>query len=283
MNVFFKTLFCFALFCIIACKHEGISGTNVLGRQDCAYSLKYDAEVTMTQEPVNAADRSRLTPQDQVGLMPHTTRSAVEFCMKGNGASEWVIEKMQPRQVFEAKSYTLPDSSPITKTIRIVNDQATYIDAGGKVIRTTELKVNELTTGLNNLMNLAKNGSTEADFDKMLADARAANAEIVDMGEGIFRISKQLPTSSDVMSIMVDKKLGRVISNAMLNYLGKPKYVVAYAYEKGDAPILKTVIQRSFNTSPFGIEMKNEKVVEFIKLDISGKIPNKLDLSNAKN
>jgi hypothetical protein len=264
---------------MIACKHESISGANVMGGQDCAYALKCDAEVTMTQTPVNASDMSRLTPQDQVGLMPHTTRSAVEFCMKGNGTSEWVIEKMQPRQVFEAKSYTLPDPSVKTKTIRIVNDQATYMDAGGNVIRTAEFKVSELTAGLNNMMNLAKKGSTDTDFDKMLADARAANAEIVDMGEGVFTITKQLPNTSDRIAVMVDKTIGRVLSNAVLNDLGNVKYVVAFTYEKTEQPILKTVIQRSFTTSPDGIAMKSEKVIEFIKLEFSGQMPDKTNLT----
>jgi hypothetical protein len=227
----------------------------------------------MTQQPVNASDLNQLTPQDKVGLLPHTTRSAVEFCMKGNGTSEWVIEKMQPRQVFEAKSYTLPDPSPKTKTIRIANEQATFMDASGKVIRTTDFKVNELTATLNNLISLAKNGNTDSDFNKMLDDARKDNAEVVDMGEGLFRITKPMPTTSDRMSVMIDKNLGRVISNAVLNGIGKPKYMVTYAYEKANIPILKTVVQRKFSTSPSGVEMKSEKVIEFLKLDIVGKIP----------
>jgi hypothetical protein len=288
MKFFLKCTFFFALFFVFACKRELI-GTNgsglgsILGSGDCAYSINYDAEVTMTKQPVNAADMNRLTAEDKVGLLPHTTRSAVEFCMKGNGSSEWVIEKMKPRQVFEAKSYALPDPSPKAKIIRIVNDRATFIDSSGNVIRNAAFKVNELTAGLNSLMNLAKNGNTESDFNKMLEDARKVNAEIVDMGEGLFRITKSMPNSSDMMSVMVDKVLGRVVSNAILTGLGKPKYMVNYIYEKTDTPILKTVIQRSFNTSPHGIEMKSEKVVEFIKLDISGKIPNKTDGSTIKN
>lgn len=279
MNVFVKSTFCFAFFCIISCKNEGMLGTGGLniGDGDCAYSIKYDAEVTMTQQPVNASDLNQLTPQDKVGLLPHTTRSAVEFCMKGNGTSEWVIEKMQPRHVFEAKSYTLPDPSPKTKTIRIINEQATFMDASGKVIKTTDFKVNELSSALNNLMNLAKNGSTDSDFNKMLDDARKDNAEIVDMGEDIYRITKPIPTTSDMMSVIIDKNLGRVVSNAVLNGIGKPKYMVTYAYEKASTPILKTVVQRKFSTSPSGVEMKSEKVIEFLKLDIAGKIPTQTD------
>jgi hypothetical protein len=283
MNVFFKNLFCFALFCMVACKHEGISGTNVLIGQNCTYSVKYDAEVTSTQQPVNTADMSRLTPQDKVGLLPHATRSVVDLCMKNNGSSEWVIEKMEPRQVFQAKSYTLPDPSPKTKTIRIVNDQATFLDASGNVIKTTAFQVNALTTGMYNLMALAKKGNTESDFNVMLEEAQKDNAEIIDMGEGIYRITKSMPTTSDRMSVMVDKTLGRVISNAVLTALGKPKYVVSFSYEKGNKPILKTVVQQRFNTSPSGIAMKSEKVIEFLKLDISGEIPNKTAISSTKD
>ena len=273
-----------ALLSLVACKHDvlGGGGSNLLGGENCAYSIKYDAEVTMTQQPVNAADVNRLTPQDRVGLMPHTTRSAVDFCMKDNGASEWVVEKMQPRQVFEAKSHTLPDPSPKAKTIRIANDKATFIDASGKVIKTTDFQVNALTAGLNNLMTMAKNGNTSQDFDKMLDEARKANAEIVDMGEGIFTIRKPMPGTNDFMSVMVDKNMGRVISNAVGNQFGKPKYVVVYAYERGETPILKHVIQRKFTTSPSGVEMKSEKSIEFIKLEISGKIPNKSDQFNGQ-
>ena len=128
MKIIFKAIALVALLFSVACKHDAIGGGNLLGGENCAYSVKYDAEVTMMQQPVNAADLNRLTPQDRVGLLPHTTRSAVDFCMKDNGASEWVVEKMQPRQVFEAQSHTLPDPSPKAKTIRISNDKATFID-----------------------------------------------------------------------------------------------------------------------------------------------------------
>jgi hypothetical protein len=261
MKFIFKMSSFIALLLSVACKHDALGGGNILGGDNCAYSIKYDAEVTMTQSPVNAADLNRLTPQDRVGLMPHTTRSAVDFCMKDNGSSEWVVEKMQPRQVFEAKSYTLPDPSPKAKTIRIANDKATFLDANGKVIKSTDFQVNALTTGLNNLMNLAKNGSNSGDFDNMLADARKDNAEIIDMGEGVFTIRKSIPNSADVMSIMVDKNMGRVLSNAVGNQFGKPKYVVVYAYEPGSTPILKHVIQRKFETSASGVDMKSEKTI----------------------
>jgi hypothetical protein len=277
MKFILKMTSLITLLSLVACQHDALGGGNILGGENCAYSIKYDAEVTMTQTPVNSADLSRLTPQDRVGLMPHTTRNAVDFCMKDNGSSEWVIEKMQPRQVFEAKSYTLPDPSPKTKTIRIANDKATLLDANGKVIKTTDFQVNALTSGLSNLMNLAKNGSGSGDFDKMLADARKDNAEIIDMGEGVFTIRKPIPNSTDVMSIMVDKNMGRVLSNAVGSKFGKPKYVVVYAYEPGATPILKHVIQRKFSTSSSGVEMKSEKIIEFLKLEISGKFPNKTD------
>jgi hypothetical protein len=135
---------------------------------------------------------------------------------------------------------------------------------------------------MNNLVTLAKNGNTDTDFNKMLEDARKANAEILDMGEGIFRISSSMPNSSDMMSVMVDKNLARVISSAILNGLGKPKYISSYMYEKTSTPILKTVVQRSFSTSGHGIEMKSEKVIEFLKLEISGKIPTQTG-SNSKS
>jgi hypothetical protein len=78
---------------------------------------------------------------------------------------------------------------------------------------------------------------------------------------------------------MVDKTIGRVLSNAVLNDLGNVKYVVAFTYEKTEQPILKTVIQRSFTTSPDGIAMKSEKVIEFIKLEFSGQMPDKTNLT----
>jgi hypothetical protein len=282
MKFILKMTSLIALLFLVSCQHDALGGGSILGGDNCAYSIKYDAEVMMTQTPVNAADLNGLTPQDRVGLMPHTTRSAVDFCMKDNGSSEWVVEKMQPRQVFEAKSHTLPDPSPKTKTIRIANDKATFLDANGKVIKTTDFQVNTLTVGLNNLMNLAKNGSGSGNFDKMLADARKDNAEIIDMGEGVFTIRKTLPNSSDVMSIMVDKNMSRVLSNAVSNQFGKPKYVVVYAYEAGATPILKHVIQRSFSKSPSGVEMKSEKTIEFLKLEISGKFPTKNDQNDGQ-
>jgi hypothetical protein len=282
MKLIFKVIPFIALLFGVACKHDVLGGGNTLEGNNCAYSIKYDAEVTMTQTPVNSADLNRLTPQDRVGLLPHTTRSAVDFCMKENGMSEWVVEKMQPRQAFEAKSYTLPDPSPKTKTIRIANDKATLIDASGNVIKTTDFQVNALTSGLNNLMSLAKNGSSSGDFDKMLEDARRDKAEIIDMGEGIFTIRKLIPNSTDVVSVMVDKNMGRVISNAVGNQFGKPKYAVVYSYERASTPILKHVIQRKFSTSPSGVEMKSEKTIEFLKLEISGKIPNKLEQVNGQ-
>ena len=282
MKIILKVIALVALLFPVACKHDAIGGGNLLGGENCAYSIKYDAEVTMMQQPVNAADLNRLTPQDRVGLLPHTTRSAVDFCMKDNGTSEWVVEKMQPRQVFEAKSHTLPDPSPKAKTIRIANDKATFVDASGKVIKTTDFQVNALTTGLNNLMTIAKNGNTSQDFDKMLVDARKANAEIVDNGEGIFTIRKPMPNTSDVMSITMDKNMGRVLSNAVTNGFGKPKYMVIYTYERGEMPILKRVMQRKYSKSPSGVEMTSEKSIEFLKLEISGQIPNKTNLSDGK-
>lgn len=282
MNLFLKATICFALFCLFSCKHEGISGTSLLIGQDCAFAVKYDAEVITTEEPVNAADMSRLTPEAKVGLMPHSRRNAVEFCMKENGSSEWLIEELKPRQVFEARSYTSPDPSPKAKTIKVVNDQATFIDAGGHTIKTESFKINEMTKSLNSMLHLAKNSSSTANISKMLEDARNANAEILDMGEGLFRITKSLPNSTDMVSILLDKNLERVISSATLDGLGKPIFFSTYTYEKGDAPILKTVVQRSFKTNPQGIEMKAEKMIEFIKLDIVGNIPNK-GTSNTKN
>ena len=94
MKIILKVIALVALLFPVACKHDAIGGGNLLGGENCAYSIKYDAEVTMMQQPVNAADLNRLTPQDRVGLLPHTTRSAVDFCMKDNGTSEWVVEKI---------------------------------------------------------------------------------------------------------------------------------------------------------------------------------------------
>ncbi len=109
MKILLKVMLFVVFGLVIACKHEANETNNIFGGQDCSYSLKYDAEVTMTLQVANSADINRLTPQDRVGLMPHTTRSAVDFCLKKDGTSEWLIEKKKPQHVFEAKSYTLPD------------------------------------------------------------------------------------------------------------------------------------------------------------------------------
>jgi hypothetical protein len=237
---------------------------------DCAYSLKYDAEVTMTTKPASMADMGRLTLQDRVDLMPQTSRSAIDFCLKKDGSSEWLIEKKKPEHVFEAKSFTLPDPSPKSKTIRIRNDKATFIDANGHVIREADFKVNALTAGLKDMVQMANGSSSSADFEKMLADAQRDGAIVKDLGDGVFNITKQLATSTEKVTVTVDKTLGRVIGNAVNDATGKLKYAVIYNYERGATPVLKNVIQRGYKTTPLGIPMVSQKMIEFHKLEISG-------------
>ncbi|MDZ7880440.1 MAG: hypothetical protein U5L45_22375 [Saprospiraceae bacterium] len=92
------------------------------------------------------ADANRLTPQDRVDLMPQTSRNTVEFCMKKDGTSDWLIEKKQPQQVFEAKSYTLPDPSLKAKCIHYFQMTMCqlHIDEKGNLIREAEFRANQL-------------------------------------------------------------------------------------------------------------------------------------------
>ena len=172
--------------------------------------------------------------------------------MKTDGTSEWLIEKKTPQEVFEPKSYTLPDPSPKSKTIRIKNDKASFIGADGKVIRETDFKVNALTAGLKEMVKLANGTNSATDFDKMLADAQKDGAKVQDLGNGVFNLTKKMPTSPEVVTVTVDKTMGRIIGNAIKDANGNLKYAVLYGYEPGTTatPILKNVIQRGYKTTP---------------------------------
>jgi hypothetical protein len=285
----FKLFFKIALFaCILlamACKHDAVSdGANgLLGGEDCAYSLKYDAEVTMTTKPASLADMGRLAPQDRVDLMPQTSRSTIDFCLKKNGSSEWLIEKKKPEHVFEAKSYTLPDPSPKIKIVRIKDDRATFIDENGKVIKESPFEVNQLTIGLKDMIKIANNINPTGDFDKMLADARKDGATVSELGGGTYNLTKKLssPTEAVTVTVTLDKTVGRIVGNAIHDNLGKPKYTVIYNYAQGTKPVLKNVIQRSYKTTRNGISMLTQKIIQFHRLEISG-TPKGGDDANSK-
>ena len=273
MKFFLKTsIFMLCLVFFGSCKHDSPFSSGLLGGQDCSYSIEYDAEVTMTEKPINAADFNRLSPQDKVGLMPYSTRNEVNFCLKKDGASEWVIEKKQPQAVFEAKSYTLPDPSPKTKTIRIRDDKATFIDESGKIIRETPFEINKLTISLKEMVKLADATNSTGDFDKMLVAAQKDGATIKDLGEGLFNLTKKIPTSEDKVTVTVDKKIGRIVGNGVTDPSGKLKFMTIYTYEKESTPIIKNVIQRSFKTTSSGVAMVSQKITQFHKLVISGSL-----------
>ncbi len=120
------------------------------------------------------------------------------------------------------------------------------------------------------MMRLANGSSSSDDFDKMLSDARKDGALIQDLGDGVFSLTKQLTTSAEKVTVTVDKTIGRIIGNAVKDANGKLRYAVIYNYERGDAPILKNVIQRGYKTTPSGIFMVSQKMIQFHKLEMSG-------------
>jgi hypothetical protein len=240
MKILLKMVLFIALCFAYACKHDSKGIGNMLGGEDCAYSVKYDAEVTSSTTLANMADANRLTPQDRVDLMPQTSRNAVEFCMKKDGTSDWLIEKKQPQQVFEAKSYTLPDPSLKSKIIRITNDNVSFLDEKGNLIREAKFEANQLSLGLKDMIKIAKNTNPTGDFEKMLTDARTDGATVTDLGDGVYTLTKKIVKSNEAITVTVtvDKSIGRIVGNAIYDNTGKPKYMVIYSYHGGANPII---------------------------------------------
>ena len=245
---------------------------------DYKISAKYEAEITVMTRAANPNEAQRLSEYDKINALPVKKRVSVQMGIKPDGSSDWVIAKKKPEQPLEHRYAAPPNPRPQSAYFKISNNQFTSYDANGKVIRTKELKADELSKML---LDLTRNNPIVTSLRSEDADLQALLQQIRDDGGVVtaspdnkfYSIRKDLGNNQYVLS-MIDASMKKITSSEIFQNNGEKLYAADFIYELLQQATpqyrLKDVREVKYERAPTSnIPIIIEKLTHLISLEIA--------------
>ena len=264
-----------------SCGKDQFGGTTTpkLSPEDYRVSIKYDAEVTIMQKTANASDADKLSDYDKITALPVKKRVGIQMGIRADGTSDWIIEKKDPSNPIEPIYKAPMDPTPRAKTFKIQNNTLTTYDDKGKVIRTRELNLNDLTK---NVLDIVKHDPLQVslrgarDIASIIREARDGGATVMaNVDSSIYVIKKSIQGTDQYSLTYLDAKIGKVKGTAIFTNSGAKVYssdiVYSLANQSNNEYTITDMVEYRYGQSPHtNLPVVTEKLTHFLSFEQRG-------------